>query len=675
MSLNRRKITTLLLAALTGAGSGIAQTDTTTSSLSQVQQLEQVVITGLPNPQKLKDALSTYQVITKETMVAQGAVTVNDALRNQLNINIGSDNILGATTSMQGMKGDKVKILIDGMPVNGRENGEIDLGQINLNNVARIEVVQGPMSVVYGTDALGGVINIITARPRSKWGLQAGTYLETIGKYNVDIAGNYRFKQRHQLSLGGGRNFFDGWQPQGTLQRAFLWWPKEQYLANVAYDYTAKSSFRLRFATDFVREKLINKDTGVVNPIFAYGLDQYFYNTRVNTRVQMSGRAGKRGVWQMQNGYALYHRTKNQYRKDLVTLSEALSADSTAQDTTVFHDFNSRGSYTHSWERVVAVAGYDLNLEQGKSGKIADSASSIQDYAVYGSAEISILDKRLKLQPALRYAYNSVYQAPLIPSFNLLYSASDAIQIRGSYARGFRSPSMKELYLLFVDNNHQLEGNPKLLPETGHHVQASASWRLHQQGQDFVKILATGFYNNITNQIALIQPDTTRLTYATYTNISAFRNVMGTLQAEGQWKNIYAQVGATASKLLSGGTSSASNSYEATAMVQYTWTKAGMMFSTFYKYFGKQPRIEAMIDGSSGYNGVFAAYSFWDVSAQKDFWKKRISIIAGVKNMLNVQNVSVSGASGGGVHSGGSTGGGVSIAPGRTAFVNLRVNL
>ena len=676
---NAHKIGLLLLAASACGFAASAQKKAAvaedTSIFTKEHQLDQFVITGLSNAQKLKDALSTYQVVTKAMMNAQGAVTVSDALRNQLNIDIGNDRMLGSTTSMQGMKGNKVKLLIDGMPVNGRENGEIDLGQINLNNVDRIEIVQGPMSVVYGTDALGGVINVITAKPKTPWGIKAGTYYETIGKYNFDIAGNYRIKERHQVSLGGGRNFFDGWQTIDILQRAYLWWPKEQYLANAAYDYKAASSFRLRFATDFVHEKLSNKDIDpTVNSLGANAQDQYFYNTRVNSRLQMNGNVGKHGSWQMQNGYSLYNRRKIGYIKNMVTLTENLSSDTSAFDTTVFHDYNFRGSYTHALKNFTATAGYDINLEEGRSGKIADSASSIQDYAVYGSAEVSFFDTKLKLQPALRYSYNNIYNTPLIPSFNILYSASDAVQIRASYAKGFRAPSLKEMYLLFVDANHQIEGNPNLRPETGYHLQGSVSWKLYEEGQNFLKLLGTGFYNDVTDQISLYQPPPSLnnpSTYATYTNIEDFRNVMGTLQAEGQWKDIYGQVGFTVAQLLSGGNSSIGNSYQATAMAQYNWKKTGLLFSTFYKYFGRQPRIEPTIDGSSAYNGIFTPYSFWDASVEKSFWKKNISLTAGIKNILNVTNGNVIGASSGGIHSGG----GPSLSTGRSAFASLRLNL
>jgi outer membrane receptor for ferrienterochelin and colicins len=117
---------------------------------------------------------------------AQGANTLNDVLRNQLNMQVQNDGLLGSSLSMQGFSSDKVKILLDGIAINGRENGSIDLSQIDLQNVARIEVIQGPMSVVYGTDAVGGIINIITNKnPRTQFTIT--NQFESIGKYNLHV--------------------------------------------------------------------------------------------------------------------------------------------------------------------------------------------------------------------------------------------------------------------------------------------------------------------------------------------------------------------------------------------------------------------------------------------------------------------------------------------------------
>merc|ERR1711965_356759 len=92
------------------------------------------------------------------------AVTLKDVLVNQNNIRVAQDNVLGSSMSLQGMSGQNIKILIDGIPVIGRLNGNIDISQINLNTIERIEIIEGPLSVNYGTDALAGTINLISQK-------------------------------------------------------------------------------------------------------------------------------------------------------------------------------------------------------------------------------------------------------------------------------------------------------------------------------------------------------------------------------------------------------------------------------------------------------------------------------------------------------------------------------
>ena len=641
--------------------------------VKRYSSLEEVVVTGVTAPVRMKDALSTYQVITKASMEAQGAVNVADALRNQLNEVMSSDGVLGSRTSMQGMKGDKVKILVDGIPLSGREGGEIDLGQINLNNVERIEVVQGPMSVVYGTDALGGVINIITRKNNIPWRLEGGALYESLGRYNFDLAGTIQVKQRHQFSLGGGRNYFDGWRPLDTLERSFDWKPKEQYLANFAYGYTARSSFRLQFASDFVHEKITNKDRAyVITPFYARARDEYYRNLRSNNRISLSGNLGQQGKYQLQNAYKIYRRIRNTYNTDLTTLHQELSPLEGMQDTTSFTDIIARGSYTNHIRRLEYTFGYDINLQEGKSGKIPGGARQINDYAGYLSFTYPLLDSSLRLQPALRYAKNSVYDVPLVPSMSALYSPSEAWQFRLSWARGFRAPSLKELYLHFYDSNHEVEGNPDLKPEQGDHIQASASWTAIRKESGFLKLMLTGYHNDVKNQISLMLPDSNSI-FAVYTNIDRLRNLIGTLQVEGQWKDLYMQTGYSLIHLLETEESDYATSHQITTTVQYFWKKPKLSISAYLKHLGKQPNLEPTIDGGTAFNGVMNAYTFLDLSVNKRFWKNKVQLTLGVKNLLDVVNPGrmATGVQGSSVHGSAFT----SLAAGRSLFTSLRLNL
>lgn len=652
-----------------------------------ISALDELVVTGTAQPTRLKDALSMYRVIDRATIQAQGAVTLDDALKNQLNIRLGNDNILGSSVGMQGMTADKVKILIDGIPVNGREGGNINIGQLNMNNVERIEMIQGPMSVVYGTDALGGVINIITRKEDKSLGLQVGTYYESIGKYNADATATMKINARHSISLGGGRNFFQGWkyldQPMtyqdDTLRynRNLFFKPKEQFIGNFGYNYTAKSSFRLQFASDFLKENVTNRGMlQVWDPYLGcYAFDEYYRTVRSMNRLNMTGKIGKTGAWQTQAGFSIYNRLRERVQKNLVTLTEIPTTAKGDQDTSSFKDVALRSSYTNSFKKLTYTAGYDINLQFARSTRISEGTKEIFDYAVYGNVSLPMLKDRLTAQSGLRAARNTVYSPPLIPSINLLYKPIDKVQIRASYARGFRAPSLKEMYLSFIDMNHYLVGNENLQAEYSHHLQLSSSWQVYEKQGDYLQFILTGFYNDVYNGIVLvpIKPeDSTSIEY-TYGNVTHQSNAIATAQADGQVGRFHFQLGYSYSHTFAeAGNFAAFSANEATANLQYAWKKPGINFNLFYKYIGTQPFLQPSIDGSAYYNGSQNAYSILDGSAEKKFWDKRFHLIVGVKNILNVTQLRTTGMStGGGAHGTATVGG---FLP-RSVFASLRFSV
>lgn len=649
--------------------------------------LDEVVVTGLSQPVKLKDALSSYQVIPRSVIQAQGAVTLNDVLKNQLNVNMGNDNILGSNVGMQGMGGDKVKILIDGMPLNGREAGNINIGQINLNNVDRIEIIQGPMSVVYGTDALGGVINVITKKDNKSLALRLGTYYESIGKYNGDISLSFKTNRRSQVTLGVGRNFFQGWGYLDTpmifhtdtlkdVQRSFMLKPIEQRLANVAYSYTAPSQFKLQFFSDYLKETVTNKGPlHIWDPYGGcYAFDEYYKTTRSMNRLSLNGKLGKTGQWQSQSSYMLYYRTKNRLRKNMVSLVEIPTAGQGDQDTSIFNDVSTRGSYSNTFRKIEYTAGYDVNMEFAHSTRINGTNKTLQDYAAYANVSTPVVKDKLVLQLGARAAYNTSYKPPVIPSANLLFTPIKKLQVRASYSHGYRAPSLKEMYLSFIDINHYIIGNTDLKPEQSSHGQLSASYQLYKKDADYMQVMVTGYYNDVKNGIVLLAlhpEDTTSIEYQ-YNNITHQSNTITTAQLDGEWRRFHYQLGYSNKHMFEEkGAYKAFDAAEATAMLQYSLKKPRINFSLFYKYNGAQPFLQTGIDGSAVYNGRISAYHLCDVSVEKKFISNKIQVVAGIKNLFNVIRPQTSGVAASSAHG---TNGASSFLP-RSVFTSLRISL
>ncbi|MFN3876528.1 MAG: TonB-dependent receptor plug domain-containing protein, partial [Flavobacteriales bacterium] len=177
-------------------------------------RLGEVVVTGQYAPGSAEAAVHKLRVIDAQRIRRMAAQHLGDALRDQLNLRLAQDNVLGASVSMQGLGGENVKVLIDGVPVTGRQNGNVDLSQLDLAGIERIELVEGPLSVSYGTNALAGTINLITkksgAAPAT---VRASAYAEHIGRLNATIGGSRQWG-RSELVLNGARNFFAGWDPR-----------------------------------------------------------------------------------------------------------------------------------------------------------------------------------------------------------------------------------------------------------------------------------------------------------------------------------------------------------------------------------------------------------------------------------------------------------------------------
>ncbi len=631
--------------------------DTTFYIQKKFSALNEVVVTGVSAPTKLQDALSAYQVIPRAIIQAQGAVSLNEVLSKQLNISMSGDgDILGTSMRMQGMGGDKVKILVDGMPVNGRENGNIDLSQISMYNVERIEVVQGPMSIVYGTDAMGGVINIITRQQHKPFGLHIGGLASTTDNYNWDGSLTFAIRQRSQVTIGAARNFFQGWKNIDSAKgyhndtintnRCFLFKPDEQLIGNFNYTYTAPSHFRLSLASDLMKETITDRGSlRSWDPFGAYAIDNYFYTDRILNRLSMQGDLGKTGHWTSQNSFAYYHRVHKTINKDMVTMQENLTTNPGDQDTTSSYDYSFRGGYTNHIDRFKYTAGYDVNMQFFNSLKLRGRTNTIQDYAAYADLSYVVLPDMLTVNTGLRSSYNTKYSPPLIPAFNLLLTPLKKMQIRASYAQGYRAPSLKELYLDFEDTNHDITGNDSLKEEHSNQWQLSASYQAIEKQSNYLQFILTGYYNDVNNEISLVHIiDPFNPIAYTYKNASHVANAIANAQADGQYENFHGMVGYSFTHVFQAGNGfDPFNVSEITTTLQYSLPKAGINFNVFYKLTGAQPFLFLDDDGKQQFNGRQAAFSIMDATVQKKLYHKRVLLTAGVKNIFNVQSAQVTG--------------------------------
>lgn len=645
------------------------------------QILNEVVVTAQYAPGSPENSVHKIRVIDRKKIELMNAQNLRDVLNNELNIRISQDNILGSGMSMQGMSGENVKILIDGVPMIGRLNGNIDLSQINLNNIERIEIVEGPLSVNYGTNALAGTINLITKKNQSTFlDSKITGYYESTGTYNANFRAGIS-KNKNTISLSGGRNFFDGWsdgdkisfpdnQPQpADSSRYQSWKPKEQLFGELNYSYLWKEK-TVSYRGSYFQEKITNRGY----PRLPYGetaFDDAYKTWRNDHSIHAGGKINEKTRFTFQAAYNHYKRIKNTWFRDLTTLAQTLTENPGDQDTTVFTLFNTRGNFTTTRDssKVNFEGGYDINYETTTGLRIENNNQTIGDYAIFTTAEYQPA-KSWMIKPGLRYAYNTSYKAPLIPSMNIRYRLKEKMNFRVSYARGFRAPSLKELYFFFVDINHNIRGNQELKAEQSDNFSFNTNYNF-TKGKIIGKIDGGLFYNHIRNMITLAYVESTLFSYI---NIGEFVSRGVQLNGELGIQHIKMSLGYSytqRSNLLGENVTvdkfSGTNEIRSSFVVE--WKKQNMRFSLFYKYTGKLPGY-FLDENENVVQSFLDDYHMMDFTMSKSCWKKRINISTGVKNILNVRNLNAVSSSTG--HSGGS--GNVPLSTGRLYFLGIDFN-
>lgn len=635
-------------------------------------ELNSLVVTGQYTPSSNEKSVHKIKVIDEKRIQAQGAVNLQELMEQEMNIRVSQDQALGSSMSMQGVSGENVKILIDGVPVIGRLNGNIDLTQINLNNIERVEIIEGPLSVNYGTNALAGTINLITKKNKETIVARAEGYYETIGQYNFNAGVDVGFKN-HNFNFSGGRNYFDGFSRVDT-SRVKEWKPKEQYFGGVKYSSTIKKvGFTL--SSDLFQEKLTSRGEPR-NPYRETAFDDYFYTNRFSNSLNINYKPSINSSINVLGGYNYYKRIKNQYLKDLVNIEYTLVNTPGSQDTTVFDLIFSRGTFAYAKDstKINFQLGYDVNLESTRGERIDSNKRSIGDYAAFGSMEYRPNEK-LIIRPGLRYSYNTSYKSPLIPSLNLKYQWTNHLSLRASYGRGFRAPSLKELHFFFVDINHNIQGNKNLLAEESNNIMLQMAYKRGVK-RGVYNFDLSGFYNGIKNQISLALLDASNQLY-TYTNIGEFYSHGINFNSGFRYKTYKTTMGFSyigrynLDSKTNPQIDKFSYSPEFSTSFVYEVEKWQTSFNLFYKYSGKLLGYSVAEDGAvSQYN--IPDYGMFDFSLVKFFAKKKINTTLGVKNLLNVTNIQL-GNTTGGVHSGG--GGSMPVSWGRTFFIKLAINI
>ncbi len=678
----------------------------------KVNNLEEVVVTGQYNPQSIKKSVHNVIVIKREQIENQAANNLADLLNFNLNLTIIPNAQTGKSTiSFFGLDSQYFNILIDNIPLvsdNGLGNN-IDLTQINLDDVERIEIVEGAMGVEYGANAVSGVINIITKKTiDSKWKIQTVLQEETVsneyawfneGRHIQALNMSHNFDENWFARLGVNRNQFAGFyndkQGKNYYQndglRGYDWLPKTQINTNALLNYK-KENFKLFYKFEYFNESINYYDATVRANIDAQSqtsnpsaTDRIFTTNRFVNNLSVNGRLNSGANYNASISYQEQKRHLNEFNYFIVTKEKSNETDEVYQSSNVFFSKGSINNLIKS-DFYNFQLGYETRLIKGfdtqASGVVTqqDKKQSQNNYALFGSSEINLSDKIL-LRPGLRYEYNSQFQSKFLGAISARYLMKNGFELRGNVGTSYRTPNFEELYYYFVDSNHDVRGNENLNPENGFTAFVNLKKRSSFKNISLLNTLKIS-YIDIQDKIDLAIVNATPLQFQ-YINIDAYKLWGITSENSLKTNNWTFNFGATLQGISQIANDEAHSKNDFLYALQintgstYTIKKWKTALTLLLKHNGKQQNYRATGTDASG-NSLFsksttAAYSWLDASIKKSFFKNTIQATLGGRNLLDVTNVNVSNSANGAIHA--SNNNSLLLGYGRSYYLKLLYNL
>ena len=440
-------------------------------------EIKEVVVTATHSQKKLKDVPITVQVVTAEDIKKSQSTDFKTFLENEFSgINFtydgGSPNI-----NMMGFGGKYVLFLMNGERMAGETFDNIDYDRIDIDNIERIEIIKGASSSLYGSNAIGGVINIITKDSKSPLDINAGYLYDSSRDHkanlsigtkqkwgNLSISSFYKMREPYiitdristsgvynELNVAGFTNY--GISPKLTFNLS----PKINFSLTPGYYFSERNPGTP--AGEIVRDRYYNYNLGLKTNIkfndnqnlIVSGAfdryDKYDYFRKINEKEKKY----ENEVWRISSQY-----NQNLFKKHtLVAGGEVLS------------------------EKLLSFM-FKNESTGGRENAQTYSAFTQQDW---------VINPAVTIVTGARMDYHSIFKQYFTFRLSGMYRFDETMTIRAGYSGGFRSPTLKELYTNWFHpwgGGFQLMGNKNLRPETSDNFNISIDFNFKKLNLTFI---------------------------------------------------------------------------------------------------------------------------------------------------------------------------------------------
>jgi outer membrane receptor for ferrienterochelin and colicins len=401
------------------------------------QQLREVVVTATRTEKTLAEVPIPVTVVGARQMRAMGSLRLNDVLGEQTGLQLVADH--GRGIQLQGLSPEYTLILVDGEPLIGRTAGTLELSRVAVGNLARVEIVKGPASALWGSDALAGVVNLITAAPRP--GTDGSLRLRYGSNRTADASASFNTKgERAGLTVFLNRYSSAGYtlQPESSAPTVP---PFAAYTAQSRLSYALGPRTTLRVSGRYFSENQSstlavsgNGNTAAVR----YASRQQDYSLTPTLTHRFGPQQQGLGTLRL---YHAGYRTRENY---------TYAADGRSYDATFFNQTFSRAEGQVDYElnarhRPTVGAGYLLETVEATR---YDQRQALR--APYAFAQHDwTLRPGLNLVLGARYDGHSQYAGQLSPKLAGRWQVLPKLALRASAGRGYRAPDFRQLYLNF----------------------------------------------------------------------------------------------------------------------------------------------------------------------------------------------------------------------------------
>ena len=470
------------------------------SVVDRTYNLNPVVVTGSGHHQRLKSTATPVHVLSSQEIREQGITTFDGALTRMMPQVSMAPSSMGSFLRLNGLGNKYILILINGQKLNGDISNNVDLNRINMARVKRIEVLDGAASSLYGSDAIAGVINIITDQPTQNLvsatsdtrvsghgqlteNVTLDIYKNGFGSYTsfgYDRADSYRNNDLEYVKGSDTETqtsiapLFTGYRSH-TFGQKFTYAPNQHLALNAGADYSYKITDRPETREDITG----GNDYEMRYKGFRWNLGGiYKFNAKNSLQADFT-------VDRFRYGKEYDVATKDYAVGDYVQSKKQLMMEGNVK------------AILSLTKHSTTIFGADWRKEylDATSGNIDEHVYSLAAYAQHETK----LQRDLTLTLGLRLTHHETFNNHLTPKATLMYAPGN-FRFRATYSAGFRAPGLDELYYHYFSVNRgkaQISfGNQDLSPEKSNYFSLNAEYR-----DEVIAVSLTGYLNRINDMV------------------------------------------------------------------------------------------------------------------------------------------------------------------------------